>query len=714
MLYPEVPDHPVPVRFLFVLLNCMDNYPGETFRIGRATGALLSDEVFQKVALHCEERNTLVDAVDEFLSQIVVIPPAKCSTEARWTRDESADESAVRHVGMLYANFSHDDRLCSQAFLSEEFDSNKRISMPGQHSGLEAGQPMRTGQLFGGLVQDIRQKIPWFPSDFLDFFRGRLSQSLACTLVLFLANLSNIITFGAVMERSLHHQMASIENIICGALSGVVFGLFSAQPLNILSATGPTLIFERILYDFCTENHWEFLPFRLYVGVWMTFYLLLLVATDASALVSLITRFTEEAFATLISIVFILQAFEKLFEISYEAPITRHPQEVLHSACHCIIQTEEFSIILTCGTFLIAYSLNVFRHSRYFSFRVRNLISDFSVLIAIVSLTLTTYLIGLEVPSLKMPSSIRPTMDRAWLVDATNIEDYTVALIAAFPALFYTILLVMDQQITAVIVNRKDNKLRKGCGYHLDLLIVAFLILICSFLGLPFYVAATVLSVMHVESLKQYVDCIVPGEPQKFLGVKEQRLTAVFAHALIGCSVFLTPLVKNVPVPVLTGIFFYMGVISLLGQQFVQRLALLFMPVKYQPDYIWLRSVPIKRVYTFTCIQLLSIAALLAMKYSSSMLSMMFPMMLILTVLLRMFLLQRLFTRREIKALDDELPSFRDVIRPMKIFRPTKYQKKQTKINGGAEDEVLAKGKQGDDEYIEKAIPRSNQEDGEV
>ena len=69
--------------------------------------------------------------------------------------------------------------------------------------------------------------------------------------------------------------------------------------------------------------------------------MLLLVATDASALVALITRFTEEAFATLISVVFIIQAFEKLFEISYEAPITRHPQEVLHSACHCIIQTEE-------------------------------------------------------------------------------------------------------------------------------------------------------------------------------------------------------------------------------------------------------------------------------------------------------------------------------------------------------------------------------------
>jgi len=79
-----------------------------------------------------------------------------------------------------------------------------------------------------------------------------------------------------------------------------------------------------------------------------------------------------------------------------------------------------------------------------------------------------------------------------------------------------------------------------------------------------------------------------------------------------------------------------------------------------------------------------------------------------------MFLLQRLFTRRELKSLDDELPSFRDVIRPMKIFRPTKYQKKQTKIKGAAEDEVLAKRREGNDEEecLEKkaTIPQKDEE----
>lgn len=37
-------------------------------------------------------------------------------------------------------------------------------------------------------------------------------------------------------------------------------------------------------------------------------------------------RFTEEAFAALISIVFIIQSFEKLVEISHDAPIIVDPK----------------------------------------------------------------------------------------------------------------------------------------------------------------------------------------------------------------------------------------------------------------------------------------------------------------------------------------------------------------------------------------------------
>jgi hypothetical protein len=43
--------------------------------------------------------------------------------------------------------------------------------------------------------------------------------------------------------------------------------------------------------------------------------------------------------------------------------------------------------------------------------------------------------------------------------------------------------------------------------------------------------------------------------------------------------------------PVLYGVFLYMGIASLNGLQFFDRIFLFFMPKKYQPDYPYLRQV---------------------------------------------------------------------------------------------------------------------------
>ena len=55
----------------------------------------------------------------------------------------------------------------------------------------------------------------------------------------------------------------------------------------------------------------------------------------------------------------------------------------------------------------------------------------------------------------------------------------------------------------------------------------------------------------------------------------------------------------------------YMGVSSLKGMQFVDRMGLIFMPPKYQPDYYYLRHVPIKKVHIFTFIQVSSYKVLI-------------------------------------------------------------------------------------------------------
>lgn len=65
----------------------------------------------------------------------------------------------------------------------------------------------------------------------------------------------------------------------------------------------------------------DYISFRVWIGFWTCVICIVLVATDASALVRYFTRFTEEAFSSLISFIFIVEAFENLFEISHEYPI---------------------------------------------------------------------------------------------------------------------------------------------------------------------------------------------------------------------------------------------------------------------------------------------------------------------------------------------------------------------------------------------------------
>lgn len=207
-------------------------------------------------------------------------------------------------------------------------------------------------------------------------------------------------------------------------------------------------------------------------------------------------------------------------------------------------------------------------------------------------MTLLDYKVGIPTPKLEVPHEFKPTLPtRGWIIYPFNNNPVYSIFLAIPPALLGTILIFMDQQITSVIINRKEYKLKKGCGYHLDLFVLCILIEICSVMGLPWFVAATVLSINHVNSLKLESECAAPGEKPQFLGVREQRVTHIMIFLTIGLSVFLTPMLGHIPMPILYGVFLYMGVASLKGLQFFDRILIMLMPNKYQPDYMFLRQV---------------------------------------------------------------------------------------------------------------------------
>lgn len=248
---------------------------------------LMSDEIFHEVAYRARKRDHLLAGIDEFLDAVTVLPPGEWDPTIRIEPPAAIPSQDLRK------------RPPEKQVKKEEIDEEEEESRLREESGL-----LFTGKLFGGLKNDLRRKVPWYRSDFKDAMH---SQCVASWIFLYFACLSPIITFGGLLGHVTGNNMAAMESLVSGFICGLVYGLFSGQPLTILGSTGPVLVFETIVYKFCAMAELDFMSFRFWIGTWTAIILLILVAIDASALVCYITRFTEENFATLIAFIFIFQ-----------------------------------------------------------------------------------------------------------------------------------------------------------------------------------------------------------------------------------------------------------------------------------------------------------------------------------------------------------------------------------------------------------------------
>ncbi|XP_065570769.1 sodium bicarbonate cotransporter 3-like isoform X3 [Artemia franciscana] len=660
----DLTEVPVPTRFIFFLLGPVGGL-SSYHEIGRAVATVLTDEIFHEVAYRAKNRNHLLTGIDEFLDSVTVLPPGE------WDPNIRIEPPA--------AIPSQQQRRNKEKFVEEVNEEHEEEKVR-ERSGL-----VRSGKLFGGLINDLKRKKPWYFSDFKDAFS---LQCIAAFTFLYFACLTPIVTFGGLLSDATGRRLGTIESLCSGFVCGIIYGFFSGQPLTILGSTGPVLVFETIVYDFSTGYGLDYLALRLWIGVWIGVILMILVAVDASAFVCYITRFTEENFSLLIATIFIYNAIAKLFKIGLKYPLD--PPLVENCTCTPNNYTEMdrswtdvmdlqnctafngtlvgpdcdkltwypnvflMSVLLCFTTYILCVSLKGMKTSSFFPAKVRQLISDFGVFGSILSMTCIDYFSGVHTPKLEVPSEFSPTWEgRGWLIDPFTNPMWTIPA-AILPALLACILIFMDQQITAVIINRRENKLKKGCGYHLDLFVLSILIIINSFLGLPWFVAATVLSINHVNALKLETECAAPGEKPQFLGVREQRVTHILIFLMVGLSVFLTPVLQYIPMPVLYGVFLFMGTSPLDDMQFYERIKIMFMPNKYQPDRIYLRKVSLRRVHLFTFIQLVCFVLLWVVKTIDA-ISISFPLMLVVMIAVRK-MLDLVFTQYELKALDDALP----------------------------------------------------------
>ncbi|XP_007425400.1 band 3 anion transport protein [Python bivittatus] len=636
---------PVPVRFLFVVLG-PDSPHISYHEIGRAISTMMSERVFRNDSYLAERRQDLVKSLDEFLDCCIVLPPS-----------EIQNERLLKMLLPVQKDFLRKRYLPAEKKLEEEPVKDLEHELKGHDIKPEDSDDSlrRTGRIFGGLVKDIKRRYPKYLSDITDALNP---QCLAAVIFIYFAALSPAITFGGLLAEKTNRLIGVSELLLSTAVQSGLFCLLGAQPLLVVGFSGPLLVFEEAFYTFCKNNGFEYIVGRVWIGFWLILIVILVVAFEGSFLVRYISRYTQEIFSILISLIFILETFFKLIKIFKEHPLKEVYKNMTLSRdeepSDPVPNTALLSLVLMGGTFFIAFFLRKFKNSSFFPGKLRRVIGDFGVPIAILIMTLADVFIkDTYTQKLKVPKGLQVSNpeERNWFIHPLGTGfPIWMMFAAALPAVLVFILIFLETQITTLIVSKPERKMVKGSGFHLDLLLIVGMGGIAPLLGMPWLSATTVRTVTHANALTVMSKTTVPGEKAYIQEVKEQRVTGFLVAILVGLSILMEPILKLIPLAVLFGIFLYMGVTSLNGIQLYDRILLMLKPPKYHPDVSYVTKVKTWRMHIFTLTQMLCLGLLWGVKSSPASLAL--PFILILTVPLRRFLLPVIFTNRELQCLD--------------------------------------------------------------
>ncbi len=468
---------------------------------------------------------------------------------------------------------------------------------------------MSVGGPMAGLKADISRRMPHYIDDIKDGLRAK---SLASIVFMFFACLAPAVTFGGFMGLETGGAIGAPEMLISTAVCGLVYALLAGQPLIILGGIGPLLIFTIILYQLCVDMGQgdNFLGVYGWVGLWTALLTMLLAVTNASNLMKYFTRFTDEIFSALMSLIFIYKAVQALVATFHEGGQFESTEKAL------------LALVLAVGTFYIAMTLAGFRRSKFLFPWMREFLADFGPSIALGCMIAVAWWLGdrstLETLAIGGSAASEASASGSlWsVVDLWSVPTWII-FASIGPAALAAVLIFLSQNITARLVNSPENNLTKGESYHLDLAVVGGLVGLCSLFGWPWMVAATVRSLAHVRSLAMVEERVINGEEHdEIIHVVENRVTGVAIHLMIAGTLLVLPLLNYVPMATLYGIFLFMGFVSLRGLQFVDRLGYWLMDSALYPLNHYTRRVPTRTIHLFTLVQFVCLVVLCVINIS--------------------------------------------------------------------------------------------------
>ncbi|XP_067278354.1 sodium bicarbonate transporter-like protein 11 isoform X2 [Pseudorasbora parva] len=532
-----------------------------------------------------------------------------------------------------------------------------------------------------GIYEDLCRRLPLYPSDFTDGLVGNnkaLVKFMTTSIFLYIAVLLPAIAFGSLNDESTRGEIDVQKTIIGQSIGGIIYSLCAGSPLVIPLTTAPIAIFISVIRGVCDDYELDFAAFYACIGLWNSLFLIMGGIFNLSLLVKLFKRSIEEVIALFISIAFVADAVKgtvKIFHEYYHAPTLAngsaaelnrisgsvHLGELNLTEAGSVSLPESFilctrarpllCLLLMLGTLWVGYTLYQFRRSPFLHVKMREILSDCALPISVL---VFSYVGSYVFNDIALPVFNFHEGPMFQIAPLDKLSGASVLSAMGLGFLLF-LLIFIDQNIVVSLTNAPENRLLKGTAYHWDLTLSGLINILMSVLGLPWMHAAFPHSTLHVRQLAIVEERVEGGHLyETIVSVKETRVTSLVANILIGVSLFLLPVpLQWIPKPVLYGLFLYIALTSIDGNQMCDRMALLLKEQTSYPPTHYIRKVPQRKIHYFTFLQMVQLLFLCAFgMYPLPYMKMIFPLLMFILIPIRNCLLPRIIEAKYLDIMD--------------------------------------------------------------
>lgn len=553
------------------------------------------------------------------------------------------DDNAA--VGCVAEEREEEEEIFQSGGRSKHVDRSAKMRRSSFHNSLPSNKQFG---FMRGIKNDIRTRAPYYNDDW-----GKpknTSTVINATLFAFVVQLIPALIFADLMYSKTNGNLGTAETLLSSGIIGVIYAVLAGQPLVLLGITGPVAILLGTSYRLSSQFDSEYWPFFWWLCIWTAVLHWLTAIFGLVSFVWHISPFTTQIFEFFIACTFIYESIRDLVK-----PL------------HLAQSDEQYdnrgpayaSLVIGMLSFMMCWRLHFAETWSIFPRQVRTILSSYNMAIVTVIVTALSYLPGVKqldsgglervnvVPAWGWPSFDRQITNPMEGIGTKGIFG------ALFPAFMLYLLFFIDHNISSILTQAPKYNLQKPGAYHWDFFCLGLTIVPCGILGLPPGSGLIPQAPLHTRALATRKIVEKYGiKHEVTVHVEEQRWSAFLQAALMFVVLNMFVVLSWIPKGLLYGIFLYLGVGAMHGNEIFNVITLSFMYAHHRPPVPIVANIekwPTVQLYTL--IQVLCTAAIFGVANFASV-GFIFPALIGLLVPIRMFIISRWSSAEDLKILD--------------------------------------------------------------